>query len=705
MEARESLSRLNRFQSRFPIILASAFLPILLYVILRPENYSLTPNSLDPIFYSGYAINFDDILQSVGGRHYFVSRWSSYLLANFANFLAGPIAGRLLLRLALSSVLISFVWSFGKRFSWNWAQRVLVGTLLVTTPMFLRAFFTEYVEYFIVAFGTILVCLVLKPNPSSRRAVGVGVLAALLCIANLIAISMVVPCLAIFLFGNSINFRRRIYLAMWIGISGSVVVFGGYLLFHFFFGIDNVYYPTWRFLRTFQVQNPDPWRSPNLRWLGAHTWIYAAPFVVATGLLAAWRSRIPLDRIQKLAFFLCLTQWIYQWFDQFVRLGYGLELSFYWSFSLPSFLVALCFVAGNLTRDLQQRSTIVLTLLWLVLLLAGVPNLVRLPRSTGFAAVSAVVLIAIALAVRRYIFWSAFAALMMLGWMQIGAPKYDPLLFMKLDNRPKYDKIIRQSGNLSETVYHEAIWFSNALDKIPNDSETSFVVLSTWASAVTGLYAPQVTGRIITLNESSTQLTEVARSEVLGGFRPIIAVYGPPLAVQDMLSEFRKDLPLGSFLLDETNPDGLHYRLVAFRMATNTKFPFRWTADLLQTTSGRRVATEVQMKEGDQVGFVTFGPYVPLPVGRYQATVVYRSTAEAENAVGLFDVSSVQFGTTSATPITGTKGASGSVAIDFDVSKKSATNRWEFRTMWNGTGDFAVEHVEIDRLGDPMETP
>ena len=55
-----------------------AALPVALFLALQPERYSLTPNSLDPVFYTGYASNFDDVLNAAGDRHYFVTRWTAY---------------------------------------------------------------------------------------------------------------------------------------------------------------------------------------------------------------------------------------------------------------------------------------------------------------------------------------------------------------------------------------------------------------------------------------------------------------------------------------------------------------------------------------------------------------------------------------------------------------------------------------------------
>jgi len=178
-----------------PIRLAAAavILPLVLYLVLRPENYGLTPNSLDPVFYSGYATNFDDILNAVGGRHYFVSRWSSYLPMYLFSRVFGPFTGRLLWRLVMAAGILVTLWLFGRRHHWNRAQQFLIGVLVLTMPMFVRAFFTDYGEHFVVAFGIVLVCLCLRERQTIASTLAIGTVAALLVVANPIAVTAVGP--------------------------------------------------------------------------------------------------------------------------------------------------------------------------------------------------------------------------------------------------------------------------------------------------------------------------------------------------------------------------------------------------------------------------------------------------------------------------------------------------------------------------------
>ena len=85
------------------VFFALAF--FVLALVLQPDLFGLVPNSLDPMFYTGYSINLDDALAAAGNRHYFVTRWSSYLPQYLSTQLFGPYWGRIILRLLMLSIL------------------------------------------------------------------------------------------------------------------------------------------------------------------------------------------------------------------------------------------------------------------------------------------------------------------------------------------------------------------------------------------------------------------------------------------------------------------------------------------------------------------------------------------------------------------------------------------------------------------------
>ena len=126
---------------------------------MRPESYGQTPNPLDPVFYTGFSINFDDLSAILPDRYYFISRWSVYMPQRLACSLFGPELGRLMWRWALASVLLAAIFSLGKKRGWHVGQELLVGVVVLTMPSFVRAFFTDYVEYLVAALGIVLVSL------------------------------------------------------------------------------------------------------------------------------------------------------------------------------------------------------------------------------------------------------------------------------------------------------------------------------------------------------------------------------------------------------------------------------------------------------------------------------------------------------------------------------------------------------------------
>ena len=126
--------------------------------------------------------------------------------------IAGPFVGRLLLRLVLAGLILGALWCLGASWKWTRAQQLLIGTLVLTMPMFLRAFFTDYVEYLVVALGICLVCLCLREQHTRVTASVIGLLSGLIVIANPISITLVGLCfLAAMVLGAS-TVRGRLVL-------------------------------------------------------------------------------------------------------------------------------------------------------------------------------------------------------------------------------------------------------------------------------------------------------------------------------------------------------------------------------------------------------------------------------------------------------------------------------------------------------------
>jgi hypothetical protein len=674
-------------------IVAALALPLALYVVLRPENYGLTPNALDPIFYTGYAINLDDMMHAVGGHHYFVSRWSAYLPGYVADAFAGPVIGRLLWRLLLAALILQVIWSFGRRWNRTVAQRFLVGTLVLTMPIFVRAFFTDYVEYLVVALGVCLVGMCLRPRQTVWSAALIGVMSGLIVVANPVAVTLVGLCVLTSLIVGARSWRHRAIVAVIAGAAALAVVLAGLVLFRWWYGIDNVYQPSIDFIRSYHVTN-DPWRSPQHRWLAEFTWLYGVPIVLVGAAILAFRRTVTFDRIEKAALILCAVEYSTHWFDQFVRHGLSLEVSFYWSFSYPTFAVALAVVVGRLTDGLRARVVIGIGVAWIAFLLIGVPDALRLPSGALFALVS-VAVIGASVAIARRAPWVPVVLIVgLVGWTQIGAPDYVPTADTQINASPKYDELFRHGGDESETILHEAVWFEEQMDRVHDDARSAFLPVGGWASPIVALYAPHITGRIVYLDANQSNLATQSIADIKGGARPILVVYGPVPAVDRIVATFPQDLGLGTQLLDETHQADLRYRLVVFAMPDASVLPFTWRADALPLTNGHLVGTTAVVSPGDQPGIVTFGPYIRLRPGRYAATVHYSSTEPVGKPVGVFDVSSPGAEGANSAVMTGTDGLPGQITIVFDVV--DPTVRYEFRSRWDGIGSMTVDSVTYD---------
>jgi len=299
----------------------------------------------------------------------------------------------------------------------------------------------------------------------------------------------------------------------------------------------------------------------------------------------------------------------------------------------------------------------------------------------------------VVVATRRIVAIAVLGVLGLVAWMQIGAPSYDPSSYFSLNTSPRYDLVIRSAGSESDDILEQVVWFADRMDTVANDASTSFLSVGGWSSSITAIYAPHVTGRIM-YPTSNNQLTDLNVSEIASGFRPIVAVFGDPNAVSLVASDMLERVGDGTLVLDEQGGP-LDYRLMVYDMPDATRLPFTWPAAVLPRVTGSPVEGSVVAAAGIQPGFVTFGPYLELPEGRYVATLRYRTQAAPEDVVGSFDVTSADGTPAGIVGLTG----SGSRAVEVPFEVRSGDERWEFRTTT--TGIASVEFVSISLAPAP----
>ncbi len=680
--------RLGRMLSRG----APVLLPLVLFLVLQPETFSVAPNPLDPFFYSGLASNLDDVLAAGGDSHYFVSRWAAYLPMHVADAVAGPFAGRLILRLVIASVVL---WGFWRlRPAWTPAQRLLTGTLIVSMPMFLRAFFTDYVEYAVVSYVAMLIVVSLRERQTWRSATVAGVLVGLVMVSNPIGLLAVVAPLAVLGFVGTRTWADRIRLGAIIGVATAATVAAGLLYFRLFLGVANVYAPTLEFMRTFS--GLDPLRSPRHEWLWHFTWLWAAPLTLAVvGGLAVTRT-VRFDRQEWSAFAIAASQYVLQCFDQFVRNGDGLEISYYWSMSYPSFAVAVGFLVARLTAKVPLPRAVAAVAAWCALLIVGVPDPLRLPAGVGLALITLAVGALVCLAVPRWPAVGAVVLVTFLGLTQIAAPPYDPSAYHPFNMSPRYDQLFWGDGDNAETLWEETVWFERQMDRVGNDAQAKFVVTSDVASLMVAVYHPQITGRRYAFDE---------QLDFAGGMDPAfafalagpVAFYGDPTTIDEAIPHLRPLLGLGEPVLDETRDGGLGFRLVVFQLEGSSRRPRTIEASRLKVSQGVVEGTDVVVRPGTPPGFVTFGPYVPLDPGRYTLTLSYTASAPPPETVGGFEAFAAAQGSAADVELPGTGGRPSEITLPFE--SVDGADPWEFRTTFTGVGSLTVDKITLEPAG------
>ena len=669
---------------------AAALLPLVLFVVLQPETFGITPNNLDPMFYTGLGINFDDAVK-VGADHYFITRWSAWYPLYLADQVAGPFWGRLLLRWAATSAIVAALWQL--RPHWTWGQRLLAGSVLVTMPMFLRPVMTDYSEYAMVLAGLGLVVVALRePERQGERTAAVaGVLTGLLVVANPLAVLMAAPPLAVMVLANSRWIPAKLVNSSVIGLTALATVAVGLVWFRWLYDIPNIYEPTIDFIR--HPPGPDLLRSPNPSWLARFTWLYVPPFTAGVAAVASLNRQTRLDRMEWQAVGLAVAQWLIQGADQFLRHGTGLELSYYWSLSFPTLGIAVVLVAARLASGLSLGQAAAIVAGLVALLLVGVPSWARLPHKIGFVALSVAVAVAIGYLVRHSPVAGASVFVAYVTLTQVGAPPYHPLAYHFFDASPRYDHLFWGDGNEAERVYRETVWFEREMDKVPRDEDAVFLSIDNTASPIQGIYHPHVGGQLLGLDPDTDRLRPLDRLLLLTGKWSSLSILGPPDRVAQVIDALSADIALPAPTIDEVHDRDLGFRLVAFPLPSLPPLPLTIEAGDLAVQTGRIEGTDVVSDAGTPAGFAVYGPYLALPPGRYMVTVRYSSTGSGGAAPATFEAFTVASGTAASAPLTGTGGAVDEVTLLFEVTSHS--DPWEFRVRTEGTADVMVDRLVL----------
>lgn len=673
---------------------------IALTFFLHPDLFGLVPNSLDPLFYTGYAINLDDALHAAGNDHYFVTRWSSYMPQYLACQIFGPYWGRLVLRLVMLGIIFEIFWQVGKRFNATPLKKMLGVTFVVTTPLFIRAFTTDYVEHSAIFFGMVLIAIIVMEGFTWKPSLLFGVFGSLIIISNPNNFAIVGICLVVWIFTSRENMKILSFLkACVFGIVGALfITTAGYLIFAYHYRIGNVYEPTLKFIRSYVAPQKDLWTSPGRDWILHFSWIYIPLIllIVSRAVLSNLpkRQQVIITKVQLVS----LLLYVYHIYMQ-VRAGHALETGYYWALLLAPFLV-LFFVLLLKVLEHQNvsKGLFVSFAAYLALIKFEVPQSLQLPAGLPLLIVIAVLVLAL-----LFFTWHKqsriflFPGLVMgLLWMQIGAPSYSVLTYGGDFNSPRYEDIYGEMSAQSNDILKETIWFTQQMDQLNDDWKATFLTAGGWSSAIIGTYIPHPFGRWLVSNSDGYPLSLTVQSELELGYRKYLAIYGDAREVKSLLQSVSRQLSNSEIVLDRTHDKNLRYRLVVMRgdsksSAKTTIFP----AQLSRNIGTDHQDGSVFLEPENGPGFATFGPYFSLTNGSYVAELFFET--DEIGRIGTFEVFSDSRFSNYNTQITSVGPGISSAKVLFTVFPDDST--WQLRTDYEASTRVRLLRIELKRQG------
>jgi hypothetical protein len=677
------------------VFFALAF--FILALVLQPDLFGLVPNSLDPMFYTGYSINLDDALAAAGNRHYFVTRWSSYLPQYLSTQLFGPYWGRITLRLLMLSILSEVMWRVGKRFQFSALTRLVTTLLVFLSPMFVRSFTTDYTEYSVAFYGTLLVALVVTQPFSAKWAAAFGGLAALLVISNPFTIAMTgIAGLAWTI--KQQRFRQLPKLLGLVALTGTsflAVFIFGYLLFRFHYQIGNVYEPSLDFIKNAPVPVVDLWTAPSNSWLWHFGWLYIPLILVLASHFLVRPDDVAAQKIKFWTQAIVVFVFVAHVYTQISR-GHALETSFYWSMALPPVYILLFIVIGQFIERAKRFHTGLFCLAILVLLVFfEVPQ--KLPLGAGVALVLGLSAFVGGLFLLNFRMKALLAPALVvcLLWMQIGSPAYSQPTYGGDFNTPRYDLVFGSETELSKRIWEETIWFTQQMDRVEDDWKSTFLGSGDWSDAIVGTYIPHPFSRWITAQSESSPLPPNVHDELEFGYRKLLVVYGNQSTVAKRLTRIRSQMPRAKIVFDEVHSKGLRYRLVVLAGSGGEYGKAQIPLSRLDRNLGiPNNDGSVTVAAGSAAGFASFGPYFGLGQGRYKATLHYQTRGIGK--VGEFQVFNDLTLKWNSIELESSKPGDQVSAVNFEVSADDAT--WQLRTIYTGKIEATFMHITLERL-------
>ena len=339
------MSRID-WRSAAVIVAIAVFVPLAVYVVLGPDWYYIQ-NGIDPFFYTGYVQNFQNIFHAIGDQHYFVSRWTIYMPQRVLLAITGsPRAAYLLMRLIAAAIIAGAIALFGRK-RWPLTTTVPLIVLALAMPMTIRAVLTDYSDAVVTPMGVVGIIALAACPTRWWAALSAGLAAGIVVVANPFGITVILAAVPFWL--ARVDRRRWLPLVAIAAAGGVAVLAGGWLLFRTRYGLPNVYRPTIEFIQN-NTALQDPLKSPRLWWMGYRLWIYVPLLVLLSAVCLQRFTDSHFDAIERAILKTCALQYAFQVWFQFSRHGSTLEISYYWSYIVPSLICAFAVVGAAAFR-------------------------------------------------------------------------------------------------------------------------------------------------------------------------------------------------------------------------------------------------------------------------------------------------------------------------------------------------------------------
>lgn len=127
-----------------------------------------------------------------------------------------------------------------------------------------------------------------------------------------------------------------------------------------------------------------------------------------------------------------------------------------------------------------------------------------------------------------------------------------------------------------------------------------------------------------------------------------------------------------------------------------------WPGAGLPTRIGQPAGNRMVTADRSKAGFLTYGPYATLPVGRYCYAIMYASGSSATDQVGSWDVFHAKEGGGAQVVASGTLAGTGGnvqrIEGPLEVAEGESHLPFEIRTVYKGIGDLQIVGVAFQKL-------